>query len=70
MSLSTYGSFLLIVKVVEYMVAGRAMMVHTSQMTKRLTSTVICLVFGFSGVRIALLLSRVIANIVNTLAGT
>ena len=47
-----------------------AMMVQPAQMRIREAITVILLVLELSGVMMALLLSRVMANIVNTLAGT
>ena len=46
------------------------MMVQPAQMRIREAITVILLVLELSGVMMALLLSRVMANIVNTLAGT
>ena len=46
------------------------MIVQTSQMVTREKMTVNCLVLGLKGVMMALLLSRVMANMVNTLAGT
>ena len=52
------------------MVGGMAMAVHPPQMMTRAAITVILLVLELSGVMMALLLSRVMASIVNTLAGT
>ena len=54
----------------ELMVAGRAMMVQRVQMMIRETITTIFVVLGERGFMMARRLSRVMASMVNTLAGT
>ena len=54
----------------ELMVAGRAMMVQRVQMMIRETITTTLVVLGERGFMMARLLSRVMASMVNTLAGT
>ena len=56
--------------VAELMVAGRAMRVQRVQMVMREMITTTLVVRGESGVMMALLLSKVMASMVNTLAGT
>ena len=56
--------------VVELMVAGRAMRVQRVQMVMREMITTTLVVRGERGVMMALLLSKVMASMVNTLAGT
>ena len=56
--------------VVEFMVAGRAMRVQRVQMVIKETITTTLVVLGERGVMMALLLSKVMASMVNTLAGT
>ena len=56
--------------VAELMVAGRAMRVQRVQMVMREMITTTLVVRGERGVMMALLLSKVIASMVNTLAGT
>ena len=54
----------------ELMVGGRAMMVQRVQMMIRETITTIFVVLGERGFMMARRLSRVMASMVNTLAGT
>ena len=61
---------MLITKVVVWMVAGRAMRVQVSQMVSRTNMTTVLVVLDDRGFTTALLLSRVMASMVNTLAGT
>ena len=56
--------------VVEFTVAGRAMRVQRVQMVIKETITTTLVVLGERGVMMALLLSKVMASMVNTLAGT
>ena len=56
--------------VAELMVAGRAMRVQRVQMVMREMITTTLVVRGERGVMMALLLSKVMASMVNTLAGT
>ena len=56
--------------VVELTVAGRAITVQRAQMVMRQITTTILVVLGERGVMMALLLSKVMASMVNTLAGT
>ena len=56
--------------VVVYVVAGRAMAVQMVQMLIRTNITTSFVVLGESGVMMARRLSRVMASMVNTLAGT
>ena len=51
-------------------VGGRAMAVHMAQMLIKTNIMTVLFVFGERGFMIALLLSRVMASMVNTLAGT
>ena len=51
-------------------VGGRAMAVQMAQMMIKTNNTTILFVFGERGFMIALLLSSVMASMVNTLAGT
>ena len=52
------------------MAAGKAMALQRVQMMIRDTTATNLLVLGAKGVMMAFLLSRVMANMVNTLAGT
>jgi hypothetical protein len=52
------------------MVAGKAMAMQMVQMISKTNMTTSLVVLGDRGFRIALLLSRVMASMVNTLAGT
>ena len=54
----------------EKMVAGRAMQLQMIQIKRIETMAISLLVLGARGVIMALLLSRVMASMVNTLAGT
>ena len=54
----------------ELMVAGRAIMAQRVQMVIKEMITTSFVVLGERGVMIALLLSKVMASMVNTLAGT
>ena len=54
----------------EFMVAGRAIIAHRVQMVIKEMITTSFVVLGERGVMIALLLSKVMASMVNTLAGT
>ena len=54
----------------EWMVAGRAMALHMVQINRIEMMATSLLVLGARGVMMALLLSRVMASMVNTLAGT
>ena len=56
--------------VVEFIVAGRAMRVQRVQMVIKEMITTTLVVLGERGVMMALLLSRVMASMVNTLTGT
>ena len=58
------------VKVEELMVAGKAMMVQRLQMMSRVTVTIFFVILGERGLMTALRLSKVMASMVNTLAGT
>ena len=61
---------LLIRMVVVKKVGGRAMAVHMAQMLIKTNIMTVLFVFGERGFMIALLLSSVMASMVNTLAGT
>eukprot|EP00092_Neocalanus_flemingeri_P066043 GFUD01080402.1.p1 GENE.GFUD01080402.1~~GFUD01080402.1.p1 ORF type:complete len:100 (-),score=29.80 GFUD01080402.1:8-307(-) len=61
---------LLMIIVDELTVGGRARVVQMVQMAMRDTVTTNLVVLGERGVMMALLLSRVMASMVNTLAGT
>ena len=65
-----YLAFGLRMIVAELMVAGRAMRVQRVQMVMREMITTTLVVRGERGVMMALLLSKVMASMVNTLAGT
>ena len=67
---SDYLALGLRIRVEELMVAGRAMMVQRVQMLKRDTITIFLVILGERGFITALRLSKVMASMVNTLAGT
>ena len=70
LKLFSYSDSWLINKVVVWMVAGRAMRVQVIQMLSRTNMTTVLVVFDDRGFTTALRLSRVMASMVNTLAGT
>ena len=67
---SDYLALGLRMRVDELMVTGRAMMVHRVQMLSRDTITIFLVILGERGLITARRLSKVMASMVNTLAGT